>query len=348
MDKRNTLARCGVRLGMAAALAAGLAGCAGMGLQSELTPAPLHRQDLPGAAELPTDAQARAQQEKLARQSYEASAEVAVAYFKALAAAKDKPDGKAEVANYVRQGVALVQLHCVRWFGRIEERQQRSELDTSNYNVISNLGTALLGLGGASEALTAGYGALGVAWTGFNANIGSAYLAAPNAANVKRLTLDAVDSRAAQLLGTAPKPQVPAHFAEAYVALERLAGICTHAEVKRLTNKTVEQSKVEADDKGDLKVFSEVGKADVRRIAPRIELLAAIDALSEDEAVAAVRLMPGRNSESVKAILQRQDKAEQRFKDPVAARLVMHTVLALDGGTSDERLAAWQSLLTDH
>ncbi|MCA0176407.1 MAG: hypothetical protein LCH73_09000 [Proteobacteria bacterium] len=348
MDKRNTLARCGVRLGMLAALVAGLAGCAGMGLQHELTPTPLHRQDAPGAGELPADAQARSQEEALARQSYQASADVALAYFAALQKAKANPDGKADVANYVRQGVALVQLHCVRWFGRIEARQQRSELDTSNYNVISNLGTALLGLGGASEALTAGYGALGVAWTGFNANIGSAYLAAPNAANVKRLTLDAVDSRAAQLLGTAPKPQMPAHFADAYVALERLAGICTHAEVKRLTNKTVEQSKAEADENGDIKVFSEVGKADVRRIAPRTELLAAIDGLSDDEAMAAVRMLPGRGTEPVKAILLRQDKAQQRFKDPTAARQVMHTVLALDGGTSDERLAAWQSLLADH
>lgn len=348
MDTGNTLARCSVRLGLAAALAAGLAGCAGMGAQHGLTPTPLHRQDLPGAGELPTDAQAHSQEEALARQSYQASAEVAMAYFLALQKAKDDPDGKAAVANYVRQGVALVQLHCVRWFGRIEERQQRSELDTSNYNVISQLGTALLGLGGASQAAVTGYGALGVAWTGFNANIGSTYLAAPNAANVKRLTLDAVDSRAAQLLGTAPKSQEPAHFADAYVALERLAGICTHAEVKRLTNKTVEQSKTVADDNGDIKVFSEVGKADVRRIAPRAELLAAIDALSDDEAMAAVRMLPGRGTEPVKAILQRQDKAEQRFKDPDAARLVMHTVLALDGGTSDERLAAWRSLLTDH
>lgn len=346
MDKVNTLARCSTRASLAAALAATLAGCAGMGLQQELTPTPLHRQDLPGAAELPTDAVARAQQEALARQSYEASAEVAMAYFAALQQARAAPDDKAKVAGYVRQGVALVQLHCQRWFGRIEARQQRSELDTSNYNVISQLGTALLGLGSASPAVMSGYGALNVAWAGVNANIGSAYLAAPNAANVKRLTLDAVDSRAAQLLGTAPKPQVPAHYTDAYVALERLASICTPAEVRRLTNKTVEQAKTEAGENGDIKVFSEVGQAQVQRVAPRTELLAAIDALSDDEALAAARLLPGRGTEPVKAILARQDKTDLRFKDAAAARQVMRTVLALDGGVSDQRLGAWQSLLT--
>jgi hypothetical protein len=312
-----------------------LPGCAFSPRQELANPTPIHSATVPPGSD-PSPVQASARQ---------AADLVPARYYAAMAKANVAAAPQADIDLYVREGVSLVELYCERWFSRVAEAQRRAELTESNRNIISQLGTAAIGIGGLHPDVTAVYGALNTAIGGFNGNFTSGYLAAPNAENVKRLTMEAVRSRGA-LLRNAAGELYPRDFSRAYVELEALADQCTHAEVRRLTTKSVDQSGARADPQtGEAIVFSTATAAQGTVLRSRGEsVLDRIKALKPGVALALVRMMPARNQPEVLELLKEGDKKDERFTSDAVAKKVLAAVFVLTA-KSDAAVADWESRL---
>jgi hypothetical protein len=172
-----------------------------------------------------------------------------------------------------------------------------------------------------------------------------AFLAAPNAENLKRLTMDALRSRAV-LLKTAGSALYPRTFSEAYVQLEKLANQCTHAEVKRLTNKSVDRSEASADpNTGETILFSGATSAQGTVLKTRVEsVLGKIDSLKAADAVALTRLMPFRTNPDVDAFVRAIDPSSLRFTDEKVAKATLKRVFVLTGN-SEAGITEWETRL---
>lgn len=316
-----------------------LQGCATPASDSLASPPPLHRH---GNAPETVDPK---NPEHLALQ---AGFEMTTRYYRALDKAKADGASQQAIDHYVDQGIALVEVHCLRWFSLVAEAQRKLQLGDTNRNVISALATSLIGIGRLHPDVTAVWGAGMTATAGFNANVGSLYLAAPNAENVKRLAMSALHESAAHLAAGGSKR--PKTFAEAYARLEAHADLCTHAEIKRLTTQSVENASVN--------VSSETGEAnavpkpelvksaatrDQASLASRLAgLIKRIDTLPDDEAVALARVMPFRSEWA--ADLDQVDPNQQRMTRPLVARQVLNMSVTRTVGNAD-RLRVWDALV---
>jgi hypothetical protein len=247
--------------------------------------------------------------------------------------------------NYISEGVTVIELYCLRWFAKLEDAQRSFQVADTNRNVITQLGTTAIGLAKLNSEVTAAYGAINTAVGGFNANFTSAFLAAPNAENVKRLTIDALHSRAL-VMKTSGSALYSRSFSEAYLQLEKLAGQCTFQEIKRLTTKSIDQSNVSTDPKnGDAIVFSAAPIVQATVLKTRIEtILSRIDALKPDEATAIVRIMPLRGDPSIRSLLGIRDPNNLRLTDEKVARSLLKSVFVLTA-KSDSTVSEWESRL---
>lgn len=309
-----------------------LHGCSSFSPNELANPAQLHYAALtPGTTAGPVETKANA-----------ATALVPLRYYAAMEAAQNTGATQIQIDAYVNEGVAVVNLYCMRWFSKLEEAQRSSQINDTNRNVITQLGTTVIGLARLHTDVTAAYGAINSSVAGFNSNFASAFLAAPNAENVKRLTMDALRSRAA-LLKTSGSALYPTTFSDAYVQLEKLANQCTHAEVKRLMNKSVDRSEAMADPKtGEPILFSAATTAQATVLKTRVEgLLAKVDALKDAEAIALVRVMPFRSRENVLVLLQ-ADPNGRRFMDGATAKRLLKAALVVSSG-SEADLSTWET-----
>lgn len=207
-----------------------------------------------------------------------------------------------EVRAYAASGVAVVQTHCLRWFGDISARQIKREHEDANYNVIRQLGTALLGIGGANSLIVSAYGAGNVAWEALGDNFDSAYLAAPNGKKVKQQVFALLDARATELIG-AGVDAAPT-FDATYKALERYADLCTHATAKEIVNAALDQTQAGFDEKGN------------------IEMVAKSASLQKAKEIEAASLEAKRAKESAESLSRRvntadkaKEAAEERLRD---------------------------------
>lgn len=319
------------------ALLAALQGCANTRQALLGNPTPLHAAN-PAAGDpryTPSAADQNAEKSSLS---------VATRYYAALEAAQASPTEQAAIDRYVAEGVALIELQCLRWFGRLEDAQRNLQVNETNRNVITQLGTTVIGLAKLKPIVTSAYGAVNTTVTGFNANFDSAFLAAPNAENVKRLTLDAIGKRAAALQDA--KAEIyPKGFSAAYLQLEKLANQCTFAEVKRLTTKTVDQAQLKADPvTGEAIVFGMATSEQATTLQPRIAgLLKLIDALSAPAAINFALAMPQQSEPAVTALLKETDPKAQRTTDDAVARAMLKRALVLTA-KSDAVLAEWETV----
>lgn len=289
---------------------------------------------------LPTPANREADEEE--KSAIAAAPVVAKRYYAALEKAKGSA-GQQDIDAYVKEGTALVELYCVRWFGRIEDAQRSLQLTDNNRNVVTQLGTTAIGLARLHSDATAVYGAITTAVTGFNANLNSAFLVAPNAANVKRLTLEALRSRA-RLLRDASSALYPTTFSDAYLELEKLAEQCTHAEVKRLTTKSVDQSGASADpSSGDPVVFSVATIAQATTLKQRVEaLIGKVDSLSGPDALMLARVMPFQKVPEVVDHLKLVDPSSKRISDDKVAKAILKALVVLTG-KSESAVVDWET-----
>ena len=196
------------------------------------------------------------------KQIAEAEAMPFVEYYMALQASSKATDSltkQAIINDYVLKGITVVNISCARWFNSLAESQSRLAFTQNNQNVIQNLGTTLLGFGSANPVIVGTYGALFASLNGIQDNFSQSFLLAPNANKVKEHIFTALDQQASELRTPNDSPvrtsntrkmaQQPTTHTEAYMALEKYAGICTQQTSKEIVNSALDQTttQVQAD-----------------------------------------------------------------------------------------------------
>ena len=146
----------------------------------------------------------------------------------------------ANLENYMSAGIGLVNDYCDQWFEVLERSEKRLNYEVQNDNIIKQLGTTLLGIGGASRVIVAGYGAFNTATAGFEDSFKGAFLFAPSANRAHVLVKAALVAKAEQLQqkfvsSNAHKPV----FIEVYNDLVSYGEVCTDATARRLITDSV-------------------------------------------------------------------------------------------------------------
>ena len=178
----------------------------------------------------------------LAKSRYQESAE------KPLRVVSVAHAGSAEIENYVSEGIGLVDAYCYRWFQQLDDMGRLLAYQKQNVNVVTQLGTALLGVGGASSAFVASYGAATTAYAGASENFSSAFLVAPTSSKVKDRILAIMKTAATSLRTDAKK----INFKQAYSRLEQYADLCTHSRAKEIVDAALDQTKSRIDGNNQL------------------------------------------------------------------------------------------------
>ena len=182
------------------------------------------------------------------------AAEVQVkAYYAALTAAEAQPANQAAILALTDHGISVVDSHCLRWFQRLEEYDQAAAWGVKDFNVISQLGTALLGVARLSADVTTVYGAGMSAISGLQSNRQEGLQIAPASSDVKTKVQAVMRERATALRATPP-----ATAAIARNELERYADLCTYHSARRLVAKALQVSEVRADADGQFRVTNSV------------------------------------------------------------------------------------------
>jgi len=145
------------------------------------------------------------------------------------------------VKNYVSEGIGVVDAYCYRWFQSLDDTSRLLAYQDKNVNVITQLGTAMLGIGGASSALITGYGATTAAYAGIKENFNSAFLVAPTASKVKEHIVSVMNSESFLLRAHSSS----FNFKQAYSRLERYADLCTHARAKEIVDTALDLTKTQ-------------------------------------------------------------------------------------------------------
>ena len=109
-----------------------------------------------------------------------------------------------------------------------------------DFNVMTQLGTALLGVAKLSSDVTAVYGASTSALSGLHANRQEGMLIAPPASDVKTKVLDAMALRSKDLMA-----ENFVYVSQVQVALERYADLCTYQSARRMVSQTLKSAEVE-------------------------------------------------------------------------------------------------------
>lgn len=160
-------------------------------------------------------------------------------YYSALDAAKDKKAADPEIETLIDKGIGLVSAYCLRWFQRLDDSQRRFAMQQKDFNIIRDLGTALLGIGGANSTIVGTYGALNTAYTGIAENFNEAVLAGPTTAKIKGQMLDMLKQSEDQLRADADSLS----FSQAYSRIELHADTCTYSTVRSLLDSSLASTK---------------------------------------------------------------------------------------------------------
>lgn len=140
------------------------------------------------------------------------------------------------IVNYVDEGIGLVDTNCRRWFQNLDDMSRMLAFQNKQINIISQLGTTLLGVGGASSAWVTGYGAVNTMYAGTSENFNSAFLIAPTASKVKQ-HIEVVMKEESKALKTAAPGLT---FKQAYTRLEHYADLCSHVRAKAIVDAALE------------------------------------------------------------------------------------------------------------
>ena len=233
-------------------LGAGLAGCASLGLGGDRADAGA-RAALANPPRLHDDAAADAASREAARRQinsyYAAMQRAEQAYGATPAVAAER---NVAVGRYVAEGIGLVDSYCLRWFEHLEDFERHADARKKDYNVISALGTALIGIAKLHPDVTAVYGAANTAYTGWSDNQQQALVIAPSSRGVKNKVMTVMQERAAQIRARADSIEFP----EARHALESYADLCTYTSAKDLVDVSVAAATPEVSPAGQFTVVS--------------------------------------------------------------------------------------------
>jgi hypothetical protein len=161
-------------------------------------------------------------------------------YYDALKSVQGQTTaGGNAIANYVDKGIGLVSAYCLRWFQRLDDTQRRHAMQQKDFNIIRDLGTALLGIGGANSTIVGTYGALNTAYSGIAENFNEAILAGPTTSKIKSQVLDMLKQSEDKLRSDATNLS----FTQAYIRIELHADTCTHSTVRSLLDSSLSSTK---------------------------------------------------------------------------------------------------------
>lgn len=177
------------------------------------------------------------------------------AYYKSMALAQTDYDAvpvrratPETIADYVNEGIALNTAFCRRWFTRVDNTQRQYDWSARDVNIITALGTTLLGAAEASAKTVALYGAGITAGAGLADNFNSALLTAPSQKNVEQKIMAMLNTYAVRLREEARSMT----FAEAFTRLETHADICTFATIRDVVNTSLTQTEQHVDSTGGI------------------------------------------------------------------------------------------------
>jgi len=159
------------------------------------------------------------------------------------------------IQNYQEEGIALVDAYCRRWFQLLAERERFFNFEQQNWNVIKQLGTTLLGLGGANSAIVALYGGVNTANDGLQDNYRSAFFFSPSVSKVKQLVLAGMKDYAANLRDSLGNKG----FKQVYTELESYADSCTFNSIRTYVSDSVNIATLVVGPSGGLEVRQGVG-----------------------------------------------------------------------------------------
>ncbi|MPZ43251.1 MAG: hypothetical protein GEV05_07610 [Betaproteobacteria bacterium] len=216
-----------------------LSGCALPGSRGRaelLNPRPIHV-----SADPASDA---AKAENIPADSYYKALELArTTYSEASATRKDA----GAIANYVDEGIGLVNAYCLRWFHRIDDVRRQVDLEGRDWNIVRQLGTAILGIAGANSNWVAAYGAGNTAYEGVLQNFNDSIVAGPTTKKIKGRVFALLEESASVLRTQGAEGSLP--FPEAYSRLERHADICTFSTIRELLDSSLAQTQSTIDAK---------------------------------------------------------------------------------------------------
>lgn len=160
-------------------------------------------------------------------------------YYNALQLARTKytatdilKSNSSLIENYVNEGIGLADAYCRRWFQKLDDMNRMLAFQTKNVNIISQMGTTLLGIGHASASWVTAYGASNTAFAGVSENVSGAFLVAPTSARVQEHVDTLMSSEATALRAKSSTLT----FKEAYSELERYADYCTYSRAKQIVD----------------------------------------------------------------------------------------------------------------
>lgn len=149
------------------------------------------------------------------------------------------------VDNYVMEGIGLVDAYCLRWFQQLDDLSRLMEYQSKNVNIISQLGTTLMGIAEVAPATVSAYGALNTAYAGGVENFNSSFLVAPSSALVKDHIMAVMKEKAKEFSDPATGLKGKMTFKEAYLWLERYADLCTYPRAKAIVDGALSFTKTE-------------------------------------------------------------------------------------------------------
>lgn len=162
------------------------------------------------------------------------------------------------IVNYVDEGIGLVDAFCIRWFQSLDDVSRLARYEDKNVNIITQLGTALLGTGGANPNIVAGYGAGTTAYAGFFDNFNTSFLTGPTSSIIKGHMDVTMRDAAAKLRRDVNDESFT--FKQAYSGLERYADICTYNTVKAIIDNSLNATRTDIKD-GQIQTTIDIPKA---------------------------------------------------------------------------------------
>ena len=170
-------------------------------------------------------------------EEYAKGTEAQCVYYKELPA--DAQARNKVLFDYVSAGFSLTDIYCARFFTVVTASAQNRAFGKSVFGGVDTLVGSILNLSNAGKtAIDITNGGFGLIDTTFDA-YDSAYLVAPDMANVRKLVLAAQNEYRANVLeGDKDFPQT---YATARSIIERYAGLCTFPGMRQMVNDSISE-----------------------------------------------------------------------------------------------------------
>jgi len=249
---------------------------------------------------------------------------------------------QSNIDNYVKEGVGLVNTYCRQWFRNLSDAQRAYARGKSDFNVIQQLGTALIGVTGASSIVTAVYGATNTAISGLAENYSDAYLVTPTTNNVENRIFEALEAREVEI--TAKNKFT--HFKDAYNALEEYAAICTYSKAQLIVDSFTsdEEKKVEIKPSGAIKISASATILQAQESSRVDTLHKSIIALTDQEAIVLTSNPPVDITDDLTKVINLVDPENRRASNGGAARKILDMLLVYTTKNEDQ-IKAWEKTL---